>query len=448
LVARETDITVRAVEFEFEDVPLRAPLKFGTGVITDLTYARATVRVENGRGKVASGRGSILLSDLWAYPTEEMSHAERDAAMRSVCGRVAQLYLNATGHPIDVVMERKPAFGRIGKEVSTGNRLPSPVPLLAVMVCASPVDAALHDAFGRVNGISSYVGYGKEFWEGDLSPYLGSDFRGVRPDAFVAAEPKRELPVFHLVGGADKLTEAEVDGSEPDDGRPASLEEWIRQEGVYCFKVKLTGLDVAADVDRTGAVATVAQKTLEQRKRPEFYLSVDSNEMCPSPESVVEYLEKLRERYPRAYDSLLYLEQPTQRDLRRDRSDMREVAERKPVLADEGITSVADLRLARQLGWSGVALKTCKGHTSALLCVAAARRWGMLYSVQDLTNPGLALAHSVGLAARLNPIKGVEANARQFLSDPLMELGERQELVRPREGLIQLSTDGGTGLRY
>lgn len=432
---------VERVGFEFVGVSLRVPLKFGSGVITDLTYARAVVEVETGRGERARGRGSVLLSDLWAYPTDAMSHSERDAAMRAVCRRVAEMYEGAEGHPIDTVMERKAECGRLGREVTEEGGLAAPVPLLAVLVCASPVDAALHDAFGRVNGISSYACYGADFWERDLSRYLGDEFRGIRPDGFVATEPVAELPVFHLVGGADKLTDGELDGSEPEDGRPVSLQEWIRREGVYCFKVKLSGTDVAADVERTGEVAAVARESLQERGREDLYLSVDSNEMCPSPEAVVEYLEKLRERYPRAFDALLYVEQPTERDLRRHRYDMSEVAARKPVLADEGITGVEDLHLARELGWSGVALKTCKGHTSALLCVAAAEKWGMVYSVQDLTNPGLALAHSVGLAARISPIMGVEANARQFLADPLMELPEREELVRVREGVIR--TDGG-----
>ena len=39
---------------------------------------------------------------------------------------------------------------------------------------------------------------------------------------------------------------------------------------------------------------------------------------------------------------------------------------------------------------------------------------GIPYAVQDLTNPSLAMIESVGLAARIHTIKGVEANSRQF----------------------------------
>jgi hypothetical protein len=103
------------------------------------------------------------------------------------------------------------------------------------------------------------------------------------------------------------------------------------------------------------------------------------------------------------------------------------------------------------LGWSGVALKTCKGHTGALLTAAKTAAAGKIYSVQDLTNPGLALIHSVGMAARLSPLKGVEANARQFIpqanetiEDPAFQAG----LVNIRDGFARWPVQGAVGLGY
>ena len=45
--------------------------------------------------------------------------------------------------------------------------------------------------------------------------------------------------------------------------------------------------------------------------------------------------------------------------------------------------------VGRELGYSGVALKACKGHSEALLMGAAAQKYGMFLCVQDLTCPGL-----------------------------------------------------------
>ncbi|MFP4029745.1 MAG: enolase C-terminal domain-like protein [Candidatus Brocadiia bacterium] len=448
-MSKPTDIRVREVRFSFEDVKLRSPLKFGTGVIEELTYAKATLEAENQRGQTGIGYGSILLSDLWAYPSDHLSHSGRDTAMRNACRQIANMFPEATGHPLDIVMERKENYQQVADRITEELDLSDPFPLLAALVCASPVDAALHDAFGKSNGIDTYRGYGKDFWENDLSRYLGAEFEGMRPDTFLSGDYAKQLPLFQLVGGADQLTNRENHSEDHDTAHPQSLEEWIRKEGVYCFKVKLSGTDPASDVQRTAQVAKVAGKTLAEIGQNEFHLTVDANEMCPDPDTVMEYLDHLEQDHPDAYQALLYLEQPTARDLTAGRFDMKPVAERKPVLADEGITSIQDMQLARKLGWSGVALKTCKGHTAALLCAILAKKWDMIYSVQDLTNPGISLAHSVGFAGRISPVMGVEANARQFLADPARELKDLHPgFFQITNGTLDLGSLSGPGLGY
>ena len=73
---------------------------------------------------------------------------------------------------------------------------------------------------------------------------------------------------------------------------------------------------------------------------------VDANEGCEGPWVVAEFLDALEALDAEAYAALEYLEQPTERDLGANRWDMAPIARRKPVLADEGITSLAELRLA------------------------------------------------------------------------------------------------------
>jgi len=179
------------------------------------------------------------------------------------------------------------------------------------------------------------------------------------------------------------------------------------------------------------------------------FLSVDTNEQCDSPEYMIEYLKKLRERKKSVFDEILYLEQPTERDLKAHCWDMRPLARLKPVLIDESLTSFEDFKLARELGWSGIALKSCKCLSSDLLFIAMAELHGVPYAVQDLTNPSIALIESVGLAARIHPIKGVEANSRQFF--PLAN--EPESKVHPglysiKDGLARTSSISGTGLGF
>ena len=67
------------------------------------------------------------------------------------------------------------------------------------------------------------------------------------------------------------------------------------------------------------------------------------------------------------------------------------------------------------MGYTGVALKACKGQSQSLLMAAAAQKYGMFLCVQDLTCPGASLIHSAGIAAHVPGIAGIEANARQFV---------------------------------
>jgi len=54
---------------------------------------------------------------------------------------------------------------------------------------------------------------------------------------------------------------------------------------------------------------------------------------------------------------------------------------------DESAHDWRPVRLGRSPGWTGVALKTCKTQTGALLALCWARAHGMTLMVQDLTNP-------------------------------------------------------------
>ncbi|MBC7288235.1 MAG: hypothetical protein H5T86_09375 [Armatimonadetes bacterium] len=449
----ETDIVVEAVEPTFSEERLRTPLKFGTGVITHITMLTVRAQVRNRRGETASGAGCILLSDIWAFPSAVLDHAARDAAMRRLAERACRAYLEAGAHfahPLAISWDVKNWLPRLAEEVTKELGLVEPVPVLAAQVCASPADAAVHDAFGKLCGVPTYDAYGPRFSEHDLARYLGPRFAGRYLSDFLAPRYRPELPIFHLVGALDKLTENEISESDPQDGLPVSLDQWIRRDGLFCFKVKITGTDIDWDVERTAAVADVAYRTRQSMGSDgTIFLSADSNELHHGPEAVVEYLRKLRERSPLAYGALLYVEQPTERDLEAHSFDMRPVAALKPVLADEGITDVRHVDVARRLGWSGVALKTCKGHAAALLCAAKALAEGMLLSVQDLTNPGLALIHSAGLAARLPTVMGFEYNARQYLPFSQPDIQQAHEpLFRVRGGKVSLRSLSPTGLGY
>jgi L-alanine-DL-glutamate epimerase-like enolase superfamily enzyme len=447
-----SDVKVVDVRTHLVDTRCRTPLKFGAVVVERLPigYARATVETEEGR--TAEGWGAMFLMDLWAWPISKASHEAKGRAMCELLDAYAGLVagFGRHAHPIEIFMETEGELNRLSREVAARFTPEDEMPFLAALVAASPVDHAVHDAFGKANGIDSYLGYGPERMSFDLSRYLGHEYAGVWPSQFLRQSYLPRLPVFHLVGGLDVLRRGDVPEGLPDDGIPNSLDDWIARDGVFCLKVKLKGTDVSWDVARTADVSRIYHEVRDGR-RPELparpFLTADTNEQCESPEYVVEYLAKLREADPRAFDEVLYVEQPTERDLTAHRWDMRPISKIRPVLIDESLTSVEDFRLAMELGWSGIALKSCKCLSADLLFVPMAELAGVPYAVQDLTNPSIALVESVGLAARTHTIMGVEANSRQFFPEANELVAKAHgNVCRVRDGLARTASIRGPGL--
>lgn len=172
---------------------------------------------------------------------------------------------------------------------------------------------------------------------------------------------------------------------EPKDGYPVLLADWIRRDGLTCLKVKLRGdgREMGLRADAPGGGHRVSLGGDE----PDGRLQLDGH---PDPAYVCDILDRLKQEHPAIFDALLYVEQPFPYELERNRIDVHEVSRRRPLFLDESAHDWRMVRLGRELGWTGVALKTCKTQTGALLSAAWARAHGMQLMVQDLTNPMLA----------------------------------------------------------
>ena len=252
-----------------------------------------------------------------------------------------------------------------------------------------------------------------------------------------------KLPAWHLVGGKDPIDAGELTGDEPDDGHPVLLRDWIRRDGLKCLKVKLRGDDAAWDYERLVKVGRIAVEEGVD------WLTTDFNCTVREPAYVNEILDRLIVEHPRIYGMILYVEQPFPYDLEANRIDVHSVSARKPLFMDESAHDWRLVRLGRSLGWTGVALKTCKTQTGALLSLCWAKAHGMTLMVQDLTNPALAQIPHVLLAAHAGTIMGVETNAMQFYpAASAPEAVVHPGLYQRRGGVVDLSTIGGAGFGY
>jgi L-alanine-DL-glutamate epimerase-like enolase superfamily enzyme len=414
---KATDIQIEEVSFAYEDFQYRTPIKFGGTALDRVTLLNVNCVVRTAAGRTAHGFGSMPLGNVWAFPSRVLTYDDTLTAMKRLAERVTKLTAGHRefGHPIDLTWTLEPSYHRAAGEVSEQLRLREPLPPLATLVVASAFDAALHDAFGKVHALSCYHTYGPDFMTHDLGHYLGRDFQGEPLDRYVRREPQPRMPLYHLVGALDPIETADV-RTPIGDGLPETLPEWIRHNGLTHLKIKLNGDDLDWDVERVVRVDRVTAQTQQQRGIEQWFYSLDFNERCAGVDYLLEFLARVKEVAPSGFERIQYIEQPTARDLKAHRGNvMHEAAKLRPVVIDESLLDLESLLLAREMGYSGAALKACKGQSQSLLLAAAAQKYGMFLCVQDLTCPGASLIHSAGLAAHVPGVAAIEANSRQYV---------------------------------
>jgi L-alanine-DL-glutamate epimerase-like enolase superfamily enzyme len=304
---------------------------------------------------------------------------------------------------------------------------------------------AAHDAFGWLVNRPSFETFGHEYLARDLADLIEDvpAFRGKYPADFLVTPRREKLPAWHLVGGVDPVGASDLSGPQPNDGYPVLLRDWIAADGLKCLKVKLRGTDAVWDYQRLTGVGRISLETSVE------WLTADFNCTVRDPQYVNEILDRLAIEHPKLHRMLLYIEQPFPYELEVDRIDVRSLAARKPLFLDESAHDWKHIRLGRDLGWTGVALKTCKTLSGAILSACWAQANGMALMVQDLSNPMLAQISHVGLAANVPTIMGVETNGMQFYPDAsLAEAAVHTNLFRRRNGIVDLSTVTGPGLGY
>jgi L-alanine-DL-glutamate epimerase-like enolase superfamily enzyme len=446
-VTKPTDIAVREVLVRFKDHPYRCPIKFGGKVGTHSTDLHCVVRIETADGRSADGYGSMPLGATWSFPSDRVPADRKFNLMMELARIIARLLPELCGehrHPFDHAHVFEPELFAAADGLARAETLPVPIPRMCSLVTNSAFDAALHDAFGKAHRISAYDGYGPEFLSHDLTHYLDRDFAGEYPDRYTLRTPRDRMPLYHLVGALDPLTDSDVEQPIAD-GLPETLADWIAADGLTHLKIKLNGDDLDWDVGRVLAVNRVAGEANETRS---WRYSLDFNERCENVEYLLAFIERLEEGSPRAFERTQYIEQPTARDLRGSPGNTMHAAARlKPVVIDESLVDYHSLLLAQEMGYSGVALKACKGQSQSIVLGAAAQKRGLFLCVQDLTCTDAAYLHSVGLAARIPTVAAVEGNGRQYCPAANQGWADRfPGAFRVADGTVETGLLTGPGL--
>jgi len=451
-MSKNTDIRTVGAALYFLPIQTRVPLKFGPETLTHVTCARARVSVTDSNGRRADGWGETPLSVQWVWPGT-LSYEEREGALKQFCTELVELWaaVQTPGHPLELGHDFQETVlpGWLKGFNQRQRRGKEPMPWLAALLCCSAFDLAVHDAYGILHQCPTYSTYNAQFMNRDLGYYLKAaspdrlSFQKKFPVDFLRPARAEKLAAWHLVGGVDPLDAGELKGTEPNDGYPVLLSDWIKRDGLKCLKIKLRGNDSDWDYQRLTKVGQIALT------HEVSWLSADFNCTVTDPDYVNGLLDRLRDEQPRLYGMILYVEQPFPYELEQNLIDVHSVSARKPLFLDESAHDWRQVRLGRELGWSGVALKTCKTQTGAILSACWARAHGMSLMVQDLTNPMLAQIPHLLLAAHVHTIMGVETNSMQFypeVSGPEAKI--HPGLYSRRSGSVELASIIGPGFGY
>ena len=106
----------------------------------------------------------MTMGNVWSFPSHVLSYDQTLSAMKLLADKVRAITseYRERGHPIDINCALESEYLKAAAEI----HLAEPIPKLCTLVTASAFDAALHDAFGKIHGRSSYQCYGQGFTAG------------------------------------------------------------------------------------------------------------------------------------------------------------------------------------------------------------------------------------------------------------------------------------------
>ena len=184
-------------------VETRVPLKFGAETLTHVTCARVELGCRacgttGSDSTVHVGWGETPLNVQWVWPSY-IPLVERERALVAFTRMLLDEWVSfaEAGHPMDagyrflthtlpVALERFNLSERAGAE---------PMPELAALVCCSPFDIALHDAYGKAVGKTVYECYGPDDVPHDLTQFFGEpEFAGRYVADYLSPPQTRVFP--------------------------------------------------------------------------------------------------------------------------------------------------------------------------------------------------------------------------------------------------------------
>jgi L-alanine-DL-glutamate epimerase-like enolase superfamily enzyme len=399
-------LRVLDVKYVFQQHELSPPLVIGKGTIDTITEATCQVTITNGI-ITRQGFGTVLLSHVWCWP--EASDTDKDLALRGACETVAK-----------AITQQQPSDCLLGlghTVISLSNQLLKSIPPLARRVCCAPLDNAIHDAAGCLAGCSSF----ELFTQHGNSPF-DATFPGFGAASAIDSmlHPPKTFVDAQMVVGFKTSTK--------------NVTDYCTSHKIRRLKIKIGSGDIGADVNHVIAVCKAMPAT-------DGYIDItlDANGCYESADKLTEFLSMLRQTAPDVAVYVSAIEQPSMSPDSGDRQLWSKIAADTPLLVDETFTQLDDIKHASTCGWNGLAIKSCRGQTLALLGAAWGHARGWKNTVMDLTSPNIAAIHTVLLASRISGVTTAEVNAAQFLRSGYENLPDGlKACILPIDGVLSV----------
>jgi hypothetical protein len=278
------------------------------------------------------------------------------------------------------------------------------------------LERAMLDAVCRLHDlpIFDFIKQGKlGFTPGQILPEL----RKVELGKILPARPRTSFFVRHTVGLGDPILAADQPPEKRiNDGEPETLEEYIRQDGLRYFKVKVSG-DPDADIDRLNRIWQAVMKADEP------VVTLDGNESSKDIDAFARFVERFAKEIPGLFQHTAFIEQPLTRAVTHDPATsktIRRLSRMKPLVIDEADGNTTAFHHAFKIGYAGTSHKNCKGFIKSLinyaLCqhVADTTDREAFQSGEDLSLMPLVALHQDYAALGVLNISHAERNGHHY----------------------------------
>ena len=388
-------------------VRLRLPFRYGAVTLTEVPQLFVRVLVENQHGDIDWGVAAELLAPKWFDKNPALSNEDNFNQLRRSLQIAANTYLTAKQHT---------AFDFFAQHYTEQIDSCASEKLNSLVANYGPalLDRAIVDALCNLADVSFQSAI-KNNLVGITTDILTPDLAGFDIDLFLASlTPHHRIQVRHTVGLIDAINASDVITPEHDD-LPHSLAAAISKYSLRYFKIKIGG-NIDNDIKRLLTIARLLDDL------PEYYVTLDGNEQYHTLDHLLEFWQRLNTlpALRRFSQSILFIEQPLDRDIALSQS-ITPLSQQRAVIIDESDATLESFIQAKELGYSGISSKACKGIYKSLLNAARCSLWNQssdhfyFMSAEDLsTQAGIAVQQDLALACLLG-IEHIERNGHHYV---------------------------------